>query len=112
MVQAGVSANRLELLQIADALAREKSIDRKIVEAKPKSLSKSKKDQEASIGRLLLKLVNGDPYAAPQDGRHETALMLTRYLDRAFRNATSQAITALQTRLRLGDSGARLLKQA
>jgi N utilization substance protein A len=31
MAQAGVSANRLELLQIADALAREKSIDRKIV---------------------------------------------------------------------------------
>jgi N utilization substance protein A len=31
MVVAGVSANRLELLQIADAVAREKSIDRRIV---------------------------------------------------------------------------------
>ncbi len=31
MAQAGVSANRLELLQIADAVAREKSIDRQIV---------------------------------------------------------------------------------
>src|SRR5882672_208422 len=31
MAQAGISANRLELLQIADAVAREKSIDRKIV---------------------------------------------------------------------------------
>ena len=31
MVQAGISANRLELLQIADAVAREKTIDRKIV---------------------------------------------------------------------------------
>ena len=31
MSQAGVSANRLELLQIADAVAREKTIDRKIV---------------------------------------------------------------------------------
>ncbi len=31
MAVAGVSANRLELLQIADAVAREKSIDRKIV---------------------------------------------------------------------------------
>ena len=29
--EAGISANRLELLQIADAVAREKSIDRKIV---------------------------------------------------------------------------------
>lgn len=28
---AGISANRLELLQIADAVAREKTIDRKIV---------------------------------------------------------------------------------
>src|SRR4249919_322759 len=33
MAQAGISANRLELLQIADAVAREKSIDRKIVMA-------------------------------------------------------------------------------
>jgi N utilization substance protein A len=31
MAMAGVSANRLELLQIADAVAREKSIDRRIV---------------------------------------------------------------------------------
>ena len=31
MAQTGISANRLELLQIADAVAREKSIDRKIV---------------------------------------------------------------------------------
>src|SRR5690242_21129019 len=31
MAMAGVSANRLELLQTADAVAREKSIDRKIV---------------------------------------------------------------------------------
>jgi N utilization substance protein A len=31
MAQAGISANRLELLQIADAVAREKSIDREIV---------------------------------------------------------------------------------
>ena len=31
MSQAGVSANRLELLQIADSVAREKTIDRKIV---------------------------------------------------------------------------------
>jgi N utilization substance protein A len=31
MSQAGVSANRLELLQIADAVAREKTIDRRIV---------------------------------------------------------------------------------
>ena len=31
MAQAGVSANRLELLQIADAVAREKSIDRQLV---------------------------------------------------------------------------------
>src|SRR5262245_8851957 len=31
MAQAGISANRLELMQIADAVAREKSIDRKIV---------------------------------------------------------------------------------
>lgn len=44
MVQAGVSANRLELLQIADALAREKSIDRKIViQAMEEALQKGAK---------------------------------------------------------------------
>src|SRR5207244_10030651 len=37
MAQAGISANRLELLQIADAVAREKSIDRKIVMAAMKA---------------------------------------------------------------------------
>ena len=31
MAQAGVSANRLELLQIADAVARDKSIDKQVV---------------------------------------------------------------------------------
>jgi transcription termination/antitermination protein NusA len=31
MAQTGISANRLELLQIADAVAREKSIDRTLV---------------------------------------------------------------------------------
>jgi len=31
MSQQGVSANRLELLQIADAVAREKQIDRELV---------------------------------------------------------------------------------
>jgi N utilization substance protein A len=44
MAQAGISANRLELLQIADALAREKTIDRKIViQAMEEALQKSAK---------------------------------------------------------------------
>ena len=43
MAMAGVSANRLELLQIADAVAREKSIDRKIViEAMEDAIQKAK----------------------------------------------------------------------
>jgi transcription termination/antitermination protein NusA len=44
MAQAGISANRLELLQIADALAREKSIDRNIViQAMEEALQKGAK---------------------------------------------------------------------
>ncbi len=44
MAMAGVSANRLELLQIADAVAREKSIDRKIViEAMEEAIQKAAK---------------------------------------------------------------------
>jgi N utilization substance protein A len=46
MAQAGVSANRLELLQIADAVAREKSIDRKIViEALEDAIQKAAKSR-------------------------------------------------------------------
>jgi N utilization substance protein A len=46
MAQAGVSTNRLELLQIADAVAREKSIDRKIViEAMEDAIQKAAKSR-------------------------------------------------------------------
>ena len=46
MAVAGVSANRLELLQIADAVAREKSIDRKIViEAMEDAIQKAAKSR-------------------------------------------------------------------
>ena len=46
MAQAGVSANRLELLQIADAVAREKTIDRKIViEAMEDAIQKAAKSR-------------------------------------------------------------------
>jgi transcription termination/antitermination protein NusA len=46
MAQVGVSANRLELLQIADAVAREKTIDRKIViEAMEDAITKAAKSR-------------------------------------------------------------------
>jgi transcription termination/antitermination protein NusA len=46
MAQVGVSANRLELLQIADAVAREKAIDRKIViEAMEDAITKAAKSR-------------------------------------------------------------------
>src|SRR5215470_17262498 len=46
MAQAGISANRLELMQIADAVAREKSIDRKIViEAMEDAIQKAAKSR-------------------------------------------------------------------
>jgi len=46
MAIAGISANRLELLQIADAVAREKSIDRKIViEAMEDAIQKAAKSR-------------------------------------------------------------------
>ncbi len=46
MATAGISANRLELLQIADAVAREKTIDRKIViEAMEDAIQKAAKSR-------------------------------------------------------------------
>ncbi len=49
MAMAGISANRLELLQIADAVAREKSIDRKIVlQAMEDAIQKAAKSRYGS----------------------------------------------------------------
>jgi N utilization substance protein A len=49
MAMAGVSANRLELLQIADAVAREKTIDKKIViEAMEDAIQKAAKSRYGS----------------------------------------------------------------
>ncbi len=49
MATAGVSANRLELLQIADAVAREKTIDKKIViEAMEEAIQKAAKARYGS----------------------------------------------------------------
>ncbi|MGQ0457371.1 MAG: transcription termination factor NusA [Hyphomicrobium sp.] len=49
MATAGVSANRLELLQIADAVAREKTIDKKIViEAMEDAIQKAAKSRYGS----------------------------------------------------------------
>ncbi len=46
MAMAGISANRLELLQIADAVAREKTIDKKIViEAMEDAIQKAAKSR-------------------------------------------------------------------
>ncbi|HEY0600438.1 NusA N-terminal domain-containing protein, partial [Brevundimonas sp.] len=46
MAVAGVSANRLELLQIADAVAREKNIDKEIVvEAIEEAIQKGAKSR-------------------------------------------------------------------
>ena len=46
MAMAGISANRLELLQIAEAVAREKTIDRKIViEAMEDAIQKAAKSR-------------------------------------------------------------------
>ena len=49
MAMPGISANRLELLQIADAVAREKSIDRKIVlQAMEDAIQKAAKSRYGS----------------------------------------------------------------
>ena len=46
MAMAGISANRFELLQIADAVAREKTIDKKIViEAMEDAIQKAAKSR-------------------------------------------------------------------
>ena len=68
MAMAGISANRLELLQIADAVAREKTIDKKIViEAMEDAIQKAAKsrygaenDIRCEIDPKTGELVQGD----------------------------------------------------
>lgn len=53
MSQAGVSANRLELLQIADAVAREKSIERQLViEAMEDAIQKAARSRYGSENEI------------------------------------------------------------
>jgi N utilization substance protein A len=53
MAQAGVSANRLELLQIADAVAREKAIDREVViDAMEDAIQKAAKSRYGSENEI------------------------------------------------------------
>ncbi len=57
MAMAGISANRLELLQIADAVAREKAIDRSIViEAMEDAIQKAAKSRYGSENDIRCKI--------------------------------------------------------
>lgn len=57
MVTKGVSANRLELLQIAEAVAREKSIDREVViEAMEDAIQKAAKSRYGSENEIQAKI--------------------------------------------------------
>ena len=60
MVTKGVSANRLELLQIAEAVAREKSIDRNVViEAMEDAVQKAAKSRYGSENEIQAKIDPG-----------------------------------------------------
>ncbi len=60
MVTKGVSANRLELLQIADAVAREKSINREVViEAMEDAIQKAAKSRYGSENEIQAKIDPG-----------------------------------------------------
>ncbi|MCK5495434.1 MAG: transcription termination/antitermination protein NusA, partial [Hyphomicrobiaceae bacterium] len=57
MAMAGISANRLELLQIADAVAREKAIDRSIViEAMEDAIQKAAKSRYGAENDIRCKI--------------------------------------------------------
>ncbi len=64
MAQVGVSANKLELLQIAEAVAREKSIDRQVViEAMEDALQKAAKSRYGSENEIRAEI---DPKTGEQ----------------------------------------------
>ena len=53
-----VSANRLELLQIADAVAREKAIDKEIRDIVSKSAEFAQNDPEQDASELYTDIIN------------------------------------------------------
>ena len=70
MAQAGISANRLELLQIADAVAREKSIEREIViSAMEDAIQKAAKSRYGSENEIRAQI-------DPQTGEIQLARLL------------------------------------
>jgi hypothetical protein len=74
---------------------QEASIDRKEAIKIAKKMSEKTNTHVAGVGRLLLKVLNGDPYATAETERHGTARTLTRALERHFPNALPKAVAEL-----------------
>ncbi len=73
----------------------EAAIDRKAATKFATKLSNKSDSNQASIGRLLKRVLDGSPYATAETERHGTARTLTMTLEREFQNATPVAITQL-----------------
>ena len=97
---AGVSANKLELLQIADALAREKSIDKSIVlEAIEEAIERAAKMRYGSELDIRAKL-------DPRTGEMDLRRVITVVPDDEFEDPQTQvALSAYKADQPLGEPG-------
>ncbi len=99
MSQAGVSANRLELLQIADAVAREKSIEREVViQAMEDAIQKAAKSRYGSENEIKAEI-------DPKTGEISLARLL-EVVDEVVMEATQISLQEAQKRnpdAKLGD---------
>jgi transcription termination/antitermination protein NusA len=91
MAQPGVSANRLELLQIADAVAREKTIDRKIViQAMEDAIQKAAKSRYGAENDIRCEI-------DPKTGETKLSRVVT-VVDLVENDSTQMAVADAQRR--------------
>ena len=99
----GISANRLELLSIADAVAREKNIEKEIViEAIEEAIQKGAKELSTRLGLFPKHVVENVPaYGNTSSTTHFVALY--RYLeDRRFQKGDQIMLLSFASGLEVG----------
>jgi len=105
MSQAGVSANRLELLQIADAVAREKSIDRQVViTAMEDAIQKAAKSRYGSENEIKAEV-------DPKTGEISLARLL-EVVDDVTLEATQIALVEARRKQESSSASRRLYRRA
>ena len=95
----GISANRLELLQIADAVAREKSIDKEVViSAMEEAMQRAAKSRFGAENEIKVEIDDEDLPAGNFD--ENTKLVIIGKIERRFLRAPKIEVESVRTAVR------------